>query len=232
MNVRRHAVLQKAFLSIHFFQAIFSKDQRRIERWLPLYEQEETIVEQIPAASRPPQMFVIPAAISILVNRSDVEQRIRQAQAYLAENPLVEDVGMWGPALARKLPPDLILETMEQSVDRGYFLRSAQATTPFYGTNPWPEKILRHPRYHELWERPGMAELAAARRANGWEDGLPLPVEGSSAAAASIAVLPFAALSDDASDEYFGKGVAEELLNALAKFPELESRCAYVGIFF
>jgi len=39
---------------------------------------------------------------------------------------------------------------------------------------------------------------------------------------ASIAVLPFVALSNDESDEYFGKGIAEELLNSLAQFPELK----------
>ncbi len=42
-----------------------------------------------------------------------------------------------------------------------------------------PESIRRHPRYHEWWTRPGMAELAAARRANGKPFGLPLPIEGS-----------------------------------------------------
>ena len=41
-----------------------------------------------------------------------------------------------------------------------------------------PESIRRHPRYHEWWARPGMVELAAARRANGKPFGLPLPIEG------------------------------------------------------
>lgn len=39
---------------------------------------------------------------------------------------------------------------------------------------------------------------------------------------ASIAVLPFEALSNDKSDEYFGRGIAEELLNALTEFPDLK----------
>ena len=37
----------------------------------------------------------------------------------------------------------------------------------------------------------------------------------------SIAVLPFVDLSPDQTDEYFGKGIAEELLNSLAQFPGL-----------
>ncbi len=37
----------------------------------------------------------------------------------------------------------------------------------------------------------------------------------------SIAVLPFVNMSDDASNEYFSDGLSEELLNLLAKMPEL-----------
>ena len=38
----------------------------------------------------------------------------------------------------------------------------------------------------------------------------------------SIAVLPFVNMSDDASNEYFSDGISEELLNLLAKIPELQ----------
>ena len=38
----------------------------------------------------------------------------------------------------------------------------------------------------------------------------------------SVAVLPFVALSTEEDDTYFGKGLAEELLNALAQFPDLK----------
>src|SRR6202043_3606607 len=37
----------------------------------------------------------------------------------------------------------------------------------------------------------------------------------------SIAVLPFANLSADKENEYFSDGLAEEIINALAKAPEL-----------
>ena len=37
----------------------------------------------------------------------------------------------------------------------------------------------------------------------------------------SIAVLPFVNMSDDASNEYFSDGITEELLNLLAKIPEM-----------
>jgi TolB-like protein/Tfp pilus assembly protein PilF len=50
----------------------------------------------------------------------------------------------------------------------------------------------------------------------------------------SIAVLPFANLSDDAGNEYFSDGISEEILNLLAKIPELRvisrsSAFAYKG---
>jgi TolB-like protein len=51
-------------------------------------------------------------------------------------------------------------------------------------------------------------------------DGQP-PESVTSDSEQSIAVLPFVDLSQDQTDEYFGKGIAEELLNALAQFPSL-----------
>ena len=41
-------------------------------------------------------------------------------------------------------------------------------------------------------------------------------------ASPSIAVLPFANMSRDADDEYFSDGLAEEVINALAKVPGLK----------
>jgi TolB-like protein len=48
--------------------------------------------------------------------------------------------------------------------------------------------------------------------------------EGGNASVArhSIAVLPFVNMSDDKANEYFGDGLAEELLNLLAKVPDLK----------
>lgn len=45
------------------------------------------------------------------------------------------------------------------------------------GRYEFPERTRRHPRYHEFWALPGMAEWAEIRRANGATAGLPLPVE-------------------------------------------------------
>jgi TolB-like protein len=49
----------------------------------------------------------------------------------------------------------------------------------------------------------------------------PVPVPTSAAEAQSIAVLAFADLSPDRDQEYFGDGIAEEILNALVRLPGL-----------
>jgi TolB-like protein/Tfp pilus assembly protein PilF/DNA-binding XRE family transcriptional regulator len=59
-----------------------------------------------------------------------------------------------------------------------------------------------------------LAPAAAAQQA----EARPAPFD---AATPSIAVLPFANLSDDAGNEHFADGLAEELLNVLAKIPGL-----------
>ena len=74
-----------------------------------------------------------------------------------------------------------------------------------------------------------------------WTLGRPPPSSGDAAAPSqgdvayvSIAVLPFANMSEDPSDEYFSDGLTEELLNALARVPDLKvaartSSFAYKG---
>ena len=78
-------------------------------------------------------------------------------------------------------------------------------------------------------ERPSLVKIARGeRRIDGLEElsavALPAPVRARSnfdVTTPSIAVLPFANLSDDATNEHFADGLAEELLNVLAKIPGL-----------
>ena len=57
-----------------------------------------------------------------------------------------------------------------------------------------------------------------------WHKGAGLRAEADTAPIAehSIAVLPFVNMSDDKSNEYFSDGISEELLNLLAKIPQLQ----------
>ncbi|MEL6286195.1 MAG: hypothetical protein AAFQ18_08285, partial [Pseudomonadota bacterium] len=68
---------------------------------------------------------------------------------------------------------DVFFQALEQAHDRGDLLSSVYGFSPLYGTNPYPDWVLEHPRYHALWARPDLAALAEARRANGAETGLP-----------------------------------------------------------
>jgi len=80
-----------------------------------------------------------------------------------------------------------------------------------------------------LWIGVGAAALALALAAGLWfgkgTDSPRQPAEQGPAvvepSAASIAVLPFADMSQEQDQEYFSDGLAEELLNVLAKIPEL-----------
>ena len=58
------------------------------------------------------------------------------------------------------------------------------------------------------------------------DDSPPAPPEN------SIAVLPFVNMSDDASNEYFSDGISEELLNLLAKIPELRVAARTSSFFY
>ncbi len=53
------------------------------------------------------------------------------------------------------------------------------------------------------------------------EQTTPTPPVDTQPASNTIAVLPFLNMSDDADNEYFADGITEELLNLLAKIPEL-----------
>ena len=66
-----------------------------------------------------------------------------------------------------------------------------------------------------LWERQGLVEQAEQTAAEDTQE--VTQTEG----AASVAVLPFVNMSADQEQEYFSDGISEELLNLLAKIPEL-----------
>ena len=71
-----------------------------------------------------------------------------------------------------------------------------------------------------FWLSPRLAEQSAAP-AEVVTDTVQTPEPESQYPPNSIAVLPFVNMSDDAGNEYFSDGISEELLNLLAKIPEL-----------
>ena len=71
-----------------------------------------------------------------------------------------------------------------------------------------------------FWLSPRLTEQSAAPAMAVTEQVATEP-EASAESDHSIAVLPFVNMSNDASNEYFSDGISEELLNLLAKIPEL-----------
>lgn len=86
----------------------------------------------------------------------------------------------WAAMLAQHGQVDIVLTALEQQLEQeGELTATTQDTYALLpGPFEFPESIRRHPRYHALWERPELASLAKARRANGQTAGLPLPIEG------------------------------------------------------
>ncbi len=88
-------------------------------------------------------------------------------------------IGLVGPALASELPADLFFDLLFESYRDRRLFSEPFALTPFYRqSHTFPAAILADPRYRELWSQPGMAELEAARRANGQVVGLPIRSSG------------------------------------------------------
>lgn len=82
--------------------------------------------------------------------------------------------------------------------------------------------------------QPGTQTAADLPAITTLQDGMAEPDSGTNAPHNSIAVLPFVNMSSDPEQEYFSDGLAEELLNLLARIPELQvtsrsSAFAYKG---
>ena len=69
---------------------------------------------------------------------------------------------------------------------------------------------------YSVWERQGMVDRVETAAVAANDAGEIVQTEG-----ASVAVLPFVNMSADPEQEYFSDGISEELLNLLAKIPEL-----------
>jgi len=77
------------------------------------------------------------------------------------------------------------------------------------------------PRFLETVPKRGYRLVAEVTRLNDSDGHEAPPADAPAAPPRSIAVLPFANLSDDPRNEYFGDGLAEELLGALSKIDGL-----------
>lgn len=75
---------------------------------------------------------------------------------------------------ARQGDFDRALDRLQTGYESGALFQATAAEGPLAcAPMAYPEALLRHPRYHAFWAQPGLAELAATRRANGFVEGLP-----------------------------------------------------------
>ena len=88
------------------------------------------------------------------------------------------DIAEWGTLgalwYAHQGEVDRALDLLQASYDAQALFQGFLSTGPMMcAPMAYPEALLTHPRYHAFWAQPGLAELAAALRANGRTQGLP-----------------------------------------------------------
>ncbi len=102
-------------------------------------------------------------------------------------------------------------------------MRTRPPSRALFDLNPLFDTLRGDPRFQALRDAaPAPAPAGAAPSAAG-----SAPAEGK-----SVAVLAFANLSDDRSNEYFSDGISEELLNVLAKVPGLKVSARTSAFYF
>ncbi|HSA93630.1 MAG TPA: tetratricopeptide repeat protein, partial [Terriglobales bacterium] len=104
------------------------------------------------------------------------------------------------------------LQRLKRDTESGYVSSSVAAAAA--------AAAAAKPRRSGLWTGAGVAVVVLAVAAGLWL-GRGRPASESAQVAPSIAVLPFVDMSEEKNQEYFSDGLAEELLNNLAKIPEL-----------
>ncbi len=169
--------LGEGFVAFASAAAVFSGDPRRMEEWRPILDAFEARIAGIPASRKPHVARIMPAFFSIRLHRDDAEAQRQRVQTLLERERITDTIGIWGPTLASHLPQELVIDLLHLAYERGDLFSTTFAFSALYGVNPYPDWLLQHPRYHELWARPGMKALAAAWRRAGRTAGLPKPTK-------------------------------------------------------
>ncbi len=171
---RDTACLGEGFVVFGTVAAILSGDADTIASWEPALAEFEAAVAGLPAEALPHVQRLMPAFFSIRLGRADAPAQIERMQQLFREEIITDTPGIWLPTFAEFLPQDTVMAVLETAYERGDLFSAAYALSPYYGANPYPDWVLRHPRYRQLWERPGMPELEARWRAMGLTSGLPV----------------------------------------------------------
>lgn len=166
--------LGEGFIVFASTGAVLSGNDDHINRWLPRLDAFLARLAALPDNRIPPSARIMPAFFSIRLGRDDAEAMIRQVNQRFEDRLITDNPGIWIPTLARVLDQDIVLDVLHLAYEQGDLFSASHAFTALAGVDPYPDWLLAHPRYRDLWERPGMSELAAAWRAQGRTAGLPV----------------------------------------------------------
>jgi TolB-like protein len=123
------------------------------------------------------------------------------------------------PALRTTVPPELD-HAVQKALERSPADRYATAPELARAIEEVPAGHLVRPAGRRVWVGLTAVVTIGALALAGWL-ALRSPEAVPAVEQNSIAVLPFVNMSDDPGNEYFSDGISEELLNLLAKVPEL-----------
>lgn len=166
--------LGAGFITFATTAAFLSDDPTRLAQWKPVALEFLDLLERVPAGRKPQSARLLPAVFAVWFELPDKDSRMAAAVELLQRDPITDYIGVWGPSLARYAPPDLVIDLLELAFERGDLLSAPYAMAPFYGFHPYPESLLAMPRYQRLWQREGLRDIAAMRRAAGYDHGLPV----------------------------------------------------------
>jgi len=167
--------LGEGFIAYASAAAVLSGDEQTMATWRPRINAFEARIESIPDHQKPIVARIMPTFSSVRYQRDDAQARIAATRRLFEERLITDTLGIWGPTFAEFLEQDTVLDILHQAYERGDLFSAAYPFSSLYGVNPYPDWLLSHPRYHELWQRPGMPALARAWREAGRTSGLPTP---------------------------------------------------------
>ena len=166
--------LREGFIAFGTTVALLSNNPNEIAKWKSLWSEFHDFIKTLPQSALPQVVKVVPTYLATEFDDPGAEQLQLEMIKLFETSPVTDTIGQWGPTFARFMPLDLFIDTLELAYERGDLFGASFALMPFYGQNNYPDQLLKHPRYHTLWERPGLKELQALRRANGETAGLPI----------------------------------------------------------
>ena len=175
-------------------------------------------------AERPKHTRLLSARVQLLAHlgrRDEAEQRLPELRQIAGMDSSGARFGM------QSLTDSFIALGRKSEAIRE--IRSVIANSPRWFGAYGSTQLRLDPAYDPLRGEPAFAALVAeveARERSTTGPAKPAGLTAAGAAAApddkSVAVLAFANLSDDKTNEYFSDGISEELLNVLAKVPGLK----------